>query len=537
MPRSAKRWAAWAAAAVVPLAWATAPAPAAAQQKTLSVVLHADLKVLDPIWTTADITRYYGWMVYDQLFAQDAEGGFQPQMVDNYNLSQDGLTYTFTLRDGLKFHDGQPVTTADVIQSIKRWGARDGAGQILMKFVKDMSAVDAKTFKMTLSEPYGLVIDSLGKYPSGPAFIMPKRLADTDPQTQVTEATGSGPFKFVKEEWNPGSKVVYAKNPDYVARKEPPSWFAGGKVVKVDRVEWVYMPDEATQATALDKGEVDFLETPRVDLLPQLRKNAHIKVEPLDKVGNVGILRPNHLLPPFNNVKARQALMYIVNQDDYLQAISGADMSLATKCGAILVCGTPMADETGSDQSLLSKLSKAERFAKAKQLMAEAGYKGEPIVVLEPTDISSLHSAGVVLSGLLREAGLKVDEQAMEWGTLVTRRAKKDPADKGGWNIFQTSGGASDGNPAFSIIQAANCDKAWFGWPCDEQLEKLRTDWAKAGTLDQRKKIAKDIQLRAMETVPWINYGQWVQPVAYRDSLKGLLLVPETVVLWNVEKG
>ncbi|MBI1776304.1 MAG: ABC transporter substrate-binding protein [Proteobacteria bacterium] len=534
MAISTKRWGAWAAAAIVPLALAAGPTPAAAQ-KTLNVVLHADLKVLDPIWTTADITRYYGWMVYDQLFAQDLEGGFQPQMVDNYNVSQDGLTYTFALRDGLKFHDGNPVTTADVVQSLKRWAARDGAGQILYKFVKDVAAVDAKTFKMTLSEPYGLVLDSIGKYASLPAFIMPKRLADTDPQVQVTEATGSGPFKFVRAEWNPGSKAVYVKNADYVPRKEAASMFAGGKVVKVDRVEWVYMPDEQTQVSALDKGEVDFVETPRVDLLPVLRKNSHIKIEPLDKVGNVGILRPNHLHPPFNNVKARQALLWIVNQDDYLQAISGADMSLATKCGAILVCGTPMANETGSE-ALLSKEPKAARMAKAKALMAEAGYKGEPIILLEPSDNPSLHAAGVVLTGLMREAGLNVDQQTMEWGTLVTRRAKKEPP-PAGWNIFQTSGGFSDGNPAFSIIQAANCEKAWFGWPCDESLEKLRLDWAKAKTLDERKKIALDIQKRAMETVPWINYGQWVQPVAYRDGLKGLLVVPETVLFWNVEKG
>src|SRR5258708_38303345 len=278
MSKQAKRWSAWvAAAAIVPLAWAAAPAPAAAQ-KTLSVVLHADLKVLDPIWTTADITRYYGWMVYDQLFAQDAEGGFQPQLVDNYSVSADKLTYTFTLRDGLKLHDGQPVTTADVLQSLKRWGARDGFGQLLLKFTKDMSAVDAKTFTLTLNEPYGLVLDSIGKYSSLPAFIMPKRLADTDPQVQVTESTGSGPFKFIRPEWNPGSKVVYVKNTDYVPRKEPASWFAGGKVVKADRVEWIYMPDEQTQASALDKGEVDFVETPSINLLPNLRKNPHIKI-------------------------------------------------------------------------------------------------------------------------------------------------------------------------------------------------------------------------------------------------------------------
>lgn len=521
-------------AALTPLMLVGANQPVAAQ-KTLSVVLHADLKVLDPIWTTADITRYFGWMVYDVLYSPDDKGVIQPQMVRSHTVSSDGLVYTFTLRDGLKFHDGSPVTSEDVISSLKRWSARDGAGQILYKFVKSVTAADSKTFVMTLSEPYGLVLDSLGKSSSNPPMILPKKLADTDPQTQITDTTGSGPFKFVKAEWAPGNKVVYVKNADYVPRSEPAVAFAGGKIAKVDRVEWIYMPDESTQVQALSRGEIDFLETPRVDLLPVLRKNDRIKIEPLDKLGNVGILRLNHLHPPFNNVKARQAMLWVVNQDDYLQAITGAEPSLGLKCGAILLCGSAMGSEAGAD-ALLSKAPKAERMANAKKLFAEAGYKGEPIILLDPSDNPSLHAAAVVLGSLMREAGLNVDQQTMEWGALVTRRAKKE-APPVGWNIFQTSGGAGEANPAFSTIQTANCDKGWFGWPCDEAMEKLRTDWATAKSFDARKAIAEQIQRRAMETVPWIPYGQWVQPVAYSDKLKGLLLVPETAVFWNVEKN
>ena len=528
------RWRRLLSAAIFPLALAIGPSSAMAQ-KTLSAVLHADLKILDPIWTTADITRFFGFMVYDQLFAIDAAGAIQPQMVDSYTVSKDELFYTFKLRDGLKFHDGSPVTSADALASLKRWGVRDGAGQILNKFVKDMTAIDTQTLTITLNEPYSLVIDSLAKYSSLPAFIMPKKQADTDPQVAVTETNGSGPFKFVKSEWSPGNKVVFVRSSEYVPRKEASSGFAGGKVVKVDRVEWVYIPDEQTQVSALIRNEVDFLETPSVNLLSLLRKNPQIKIEPKDQVGSAGFLRLNHLHPPFNNVKARQAMLWIVDQDEILQAISGADMSLARRCGAILLCGTPMANESGSE-ALLSKAPKAVRYANAKKLFDEAGYKGEPIILAEPSDIPTLHAAGVVLAQEMREAGLNVDHQTMEWGALVTRRSKKDPPPIG-WNLVITAGGPANGNPAFAINQAANCDQAWFGWPCDETLEKLRIDWAKAKTLEDRKRIAIDFQKRAMVSVPWIPYGQWIEPVAYRDTLSGFPDTPQTVVFWGVDKS
>src|SRR5438045_3706652 len=240
------------------LALVLASSSVSAQEKVLKFIPQADLRILDPITTTAYITRNHGYMVYDTLFATDAKFQVQPQMLEKYDLSKDGLTYTFTLRDGLKFHDGQTVKPADCIASGERWAKRDALGQKLAEFTDSWKAVDDKTFTLKLKKPFPLALEALAKPSSNVPFIMPERIAKTDASTNITEAIGSGPFKFVKEEWVPGSKVVYVRNTDYVPRKEPPSWAAGGKVVKVDRVEWLYIPDSATAAAAINAGEVDW---------------------------------------------------------------------------------------------------------------------------------------------------------------------------------------------------------------------------------------------------------------------------------------
>ena len=500
-------------------------------EKVLRVVPHADLKNLDPIWTTAYITRNHGYMVYDTLFASDANLNIQPQMVDKWSVSDDGLVYSFTLRDGLKWHDGAPVTAADCVASLARWGKRDGMGQKLMDFTKSMDVVDDKTFTLTLNEPYGLVLDSLGKISSNTPFMMPKRLAETDAFEQVPEVVGSGPFKFVKDEWIPGSKIVYVKNTDYVPRSEPASGAAGGKVVKVDRVEWIYIPDPATAMNALMNGEVDLWETPAVDMVPLLRTNGDIKIEVIDPLGTQGWLRPNHLHPPFDNPKARQALLYAVNQTEYLQAIVG-DPALYSACAAYFICGTPNESSIGTEA--LNSVNKE----KAKALLKEAGYKGEKIILMQPTDIPVLNSASLVTAQVLRDIGMDVEVQAMDWSTLTSRRAeKKKPAD-GGWNIFHTySTGADVTSPISNIgISGGGVEKAWFGWPTDAKTEELRDAFSRAAAADEKKKIIEELQTRLFEVVPYVNYGQWFQPMAWRKNLSGVVVSP-VPFFWNIEKN
>ena len=291
------RWA----TAVVMSAVLLAPACAQAEGKTIKFIPEADLRSLDPIWTTAYITRNHGYMVYDTLFALDEHFQPQPQMVDTWKISDDKLVYTFTLRDKLKFHDGQPVRSADCIASLERWMKRDTLGQALAHAVSEMKAENDHTFSIILKKPFPLLLEAIGKVSSNVPFIMPERIAKTDANTQITDPTGSGPFKFVKEEWVPGSKAVYVKNQDYVPGNNKPSWAAGGKVVKVDRVEWIYIPDPATAAAAINAGEVDWWQQLPPDLVPLLKKNKDITVANIDPIGSIGVMRFNQLQPPFNN--------------------------------------------------------------------------------------------------------------------------------------------------------------------------------------------------------------------------------------------
>jgi peptide/nickel transport system substrate-binding protein len=310
-----KRKALVAAALAIPLAFGTFGAPTTATAETvLRVIPHADLKNLDPIWTTAYISRNHGYLIYDTLFAMDESFKPQPQMVDTWEVSDDAMTWTFTLRDGLKFHDGAPVTSADVIASLERWGKRDGMGQQLFGAMDSLEAKDDKTFVMKLASPFGLVLESIGKISSNVPFIMPARVAATDPFEQISDHTGSGPFVFMDDEWVPGSKVVYTKFADYVPRAEPPSAASGGKIAKVDRVEWTYFPDQSTAMNALLAGEVDYFESPANDLMPILSASPDLTVEINDPLGNIGFARFNSLLPPFDNADVRRAAIMAMKQ-------------------------------------------------------------------------------------------------------------------------------------------------------------------------------------------------------------------------------
>src|SRR6187431_741249 len=349
-------------------------------QKTLKFIAQADLRILDPISTTAYITRNHGYMVYDTLFAMDEKFQVKPQMVDKYEVSKDGLTYTFTLRDGLKFHDGVPVKSADCIASIERWAKRDALGQKLAEATVSWTAVNDKTFTLKLKAPFPLTLDALAKPSSNVPFIMPERIAKTDAFKNIDDPTGSGPFKMVKAEWVPGNKVVYVKNTDYVPRKEAPSWASGGKLVKVDRVEWIYIPDSATAAAALNAGEADWWEQLPPDLIPVLARNKDITVKNIDQLGSMGMIRFNFLHPPFNNVKMRQALLYAVNQQDYVIGIAG-DPKNGHPCFSYFTCGTPLSSDIGADP-LMGKRD----LEKAKQLVKESGYKGEKVVIIDATD-------------------------------------------------------------------------------------------------------------------------------------------------------
>jgi peptide/nickel transport system substrate-binding protein len=515
---------------VCTLAAALAFAAPASAETVLKVSLHSDLKIVDPIWTTALISAHYGNMVYDTLFSVDAELQPKPQMVDKWEVSPDKLTWTFTLRDGLEWHDGKPVTAEDCVASIKRWAAKDSMGQKLMSVVGELSAPDAKTIKMVLKEPYGLVLDSLAKPSANIPFMMPKRVADTDPNTQITDYTGSGPFIFKKDEWKPGEKAVFVKNTRYKPRPEPANGLAGGKVVKVDRVEWITIPDQQTQVSALLNGEIDMVENVPPDLLPLLQKDKNVKVMVVNKAGRQYELRFNVLHKPFDNPKIREAVLYALDQKPFLEANVG-NADYYTMCKSLFPCGSPLATTKGWDDKVSGNV------AKAKELLKEAGYDGTPVVLLHQTDIAGHNQLATVAKPQLEAAGFKVDLQAMDWQTLVSRRAKKEPLAQGGWSAFFTSWGSPDVmNPVSAAFINASCDKATFGWPCDEGIEKLRDAFAKEPDPDKQKAIAEQVSVRLSGAYPtFAPLGQFTTPTAIRSNISGLLSVPE-LALWNVEK-
>jgi peptide/nickel transport system substrate-binding protein len=515
------------------LAFAAALAASSpADAKTVTAVMHSDLRIIDPGFTTAYITRDHGYMVYDTLVAEDSNFKIQPQMAD-WKVSDDKLTYTFTLRDGLKWHDGAPVTAEDCVASLKRWGRNDGMGQKLMDFTASIEATDAKTITLKLKEPYGLVLESIGKPSSLVPFMMPKRLAETPAGQQIPEQIGSGPFKFVKAEFQPGVKAVYEKNTDYVPRKEPSSWTAGAKVVKVDRVEWITMADAQTAVNALQSGDIDFMEAPSFDIMPVLAADKGLKLETLNKLGYQTLGRMNFLYPPFDNVKVRRAAFMAMNQKDVLDALVG-NPEYYKICGAVFICDTPLATDAGSES-----LVKGNGMAEAKKLLAESGYDGTPIVIMAPGDVLTLKAQPIVGAQLLREAGFKVDLQATDWQTVVARRVSQKPPKEGGWNMFFTNWVAADVmNPVVNVsIGGRGTKGGWFGWADDPKMEAMRDAFARASSPEEQKKIAADIQKEVYDQVLYIPLGQYFGPSAWRKSLTGVLDGPATPVFWNIDKS
>ncbi|KIZ42663.1 MULTISPECIES: ABC transporter substrate-binding protein [Rhodopseudomonas] len=503
-----------------------------AEAKTIHAVMHSNLRVIDPGLTTAYITRDHGYMVYDTLLSMNSKFEVKPQMAD-WKVSDDKLTYTFTLRDGLKWHDGKPVTAEDCVASLQRWGQRDGMGQKLMSVTASLVATDAKTITLTLKEPYGLVLESIGKPSSLVPFMYPKRIAETPADKAIPEQIGSGPFKFVQAEFQPGVKAVYVKNTDYVPRKEAPDWTSGGKVVKVDRVEWITMTDAQTAINALQSGDIDFLEVPSYDMLPVLAQDPELKIEILNKLGSQTIGRMNFLYPPFDNVKVRRAALLAMNQKPVLDAMIG-NPEYYKLCGAMFGCGTPLETDVGSAPVLTG-----DDMAEAKKELAASGYDGTPVVLMAPTDVAALKTQPVVAAQLLREAGFKVDLQATDWQTVVSRRASQKPPSEGGWNLFFTTWVAPDiMNPVANVMLSGKGKSGgWFGWPTDAKMDEMIDQYARATAPDAQKKIATDIQARAYEQVTYMPLGAFTAPAVWRKTLTGVLDGPATPVFWNMEKS
>jgi len=519
------------AAAVVAAPGIVRSQPRPPANRTLRVILHGDIPTFDPIWTTANMAANHGALVYDTLWGIDEKVTPQPQMVGRHGWSDDKLTLTMELRDGLKWTDGTDVTSRDCVASIRRWAARDGAGQHMMQRVSDVSPGDARTIIVKFREPYGIALDAFAKTSTPFCFMMREKEALTDPMQKIETTVGSGPFIMNERETRAGTQYVYDRNPNYVPRSEPASWIAGGKVAHVDRVIILNVPDAQTQIAALQAGEVDFLETPSLDNIPELEADRNIKLQERNPLGDVGWIRLNFLHPPFNNVKARQAVLWAVNQENHMKA-TFVDPRFYQKCAAYLTCGTPFENDANTEW-----FTRGPNVERARQLLRESGYNGEPVTLLQATNILYMTNSAQILAQELRAVGFNIQMVPMDWSGVVQRRAVKAPPDQGGWNIFLTSAdGLSSSNPIWAAAHAATGERGWFGWPSDEKHEQLRNAWVAAPDLATRQRVARELQANAWDFVPTVYYGQWKRPMAFRSNTSGWIPTPGCVPFWNVRK-
>lgn len=505
-------------------------ASGASAETVLRIKMTGDLQQIDPIWSTSYPIRDMSYLIYDTLFSTDADYQVQPQMVDTFSVSDDGRTYTFTLRDGLKWHDGAPVTAADCIASLDRWMQKDTLGGVLKSHLDRFEKVDDRTFKMVLKQPWGLTLAALGKVSSYVPFMMPERLAKTPADKANTEAIGSGPYMMKMDEWVPGSKIVYVKNPAYVPRKEPPSMMAGGKIAGVDRIERIVIPDDVSAVNALIAGEIDYIEAVPPDLMALLEGNPDVVMGARGQLGNSAQIVLNHLQPPLDNPKIRHAVQYAIGQKEIMQAFNGDHTDLYQVCPSLLFCGGPYASDVNSERAM------AHDPEKAKALLKEAGYDGTPLVVMHPTDQKWQDDVVTVAVQQLREAGFTVDDRPIDVATMFSWRTKKDPVSAGGWHIFNTGWSGVDlMSPATNVFMTGACDKAWFGWACDEEMQKLRAEFFTVQTEEERKDVANKLQARAQDVVPYVSGGQNLQLAAWRKNVKGIIDAP-VQILWNVTK-
>ncbi|WPB56318.1 ABC transporter substrate-binding protein [Xylophilus sp. GOD-11R] len=505
--------------------------PARAQAETVArVVMQAPLRVVDPIITNAYITRNHGYLVFDTLFAMDANHKPQPEMVESWKESTDRRTVTLVLRQGLKFHDGTPVTSEDVAASLKRWADRDTLGQRMMAATEKLETPDAGTLVFRLKKPFGMLFEALAKPGSPVPFIMPRRIAATPVSQPITEVIGSGPYQFVAANFQPGVKATYVKFGGYLPRKEPASGFAGGKVALVDRIELVSISDAQTAVNALRRGEIDFVEDVPPDLMPQLDGVKTVALKPYGKSTNMFTMRMNWLQPPFNNVKVRRAALAAIYQQDYLDAQIG-EGAMYQLCGAVLSCSSPYASEEGATQ-----IRKAD-VARARALLAESGYDGSKVVILHPTDLPILASLASVTAQALKTIGMNVEIQSMDWATLLSRYSKKDPVAQGGWSVFQTGFTALDlMNPLTNPNLDGRGETGYVGWSKSDEMEKLRDQFAEESDTAKKKQIAVAIQKLNYEQVFFIPLGAYSKAKGYNAAKLGDMADAQIPLFWSGKK-
>ncbi len=502
-----------------------------AESKVLRFIPQANLANLDPIWTTLYVVRNASVLFFDTLYGVDSNLVPKPQMCEGSDTSEDGLVWTFKLRSGLKFHDNEPVRPADVIASLQRWMVRDNMGQMIKARLDAMESVDDRSFRIRLKQPFPKLLYALGKVGTPCAFIMPERIAKTDPFKQISEYVGSGPFRFKRDEWVPGASAVFERWDGYVPRDEKSDWLSGGKRVNIDRLEWKIITDASTAAAAMQSGEVDWWETVLPDLVPVLRRSDGVTIDIADPLGNIGDLRMNHLYPPFDDQRVRLAALIATSQADYMQAVVGGDQNLWQESASFFTPGTPLYSDYGGENL------KRHDIAAARKMVEDSGHKGAKVVMVIGTDVPIIKAQGDVTADMLTKIGLNVDYVATDWGTVGARRASKEPIDKGGWNVFHTwHAGVDCVNPGAQPAFYTTGDHAWFGWPKSDAVQSTIDAWFAAPNQDAEKQAVREINKASMDFVTFIPTGFFKGYQAWRKNVTGVVKAPFPV-MWDVSKS
>lgn len=505
--------------------------PAGAADRTVRASLNTELQVLDPIVSTVNATRVFAYLVYDMLVSIDNAGNYHPQMLQGWDVSPDRMTYTFRLRDGLAWSDGTAVTPADCIASIKRWAKREAFGALLVQAASAFTVIDAQTFELRLNRPFAFVIEALGKPGNVIPVMMPERLAALDIAKPVPEVVGSGPFTFRRDEWRPGERAIFDRNPAYKPRTEPADGLSGGKVVKIDRVDLVSMADQATRVAALQKGEMDLLEIVPFDFIDALRRDRNVVVTAQHGIDQMmAIVSMNHLQPPFNNVLMRRALQAAVGQEDVVAGTGLPPDMYVPHCFSIYMCNAPGTSDAGTS------VYKSAGIERARALLKEAGYKNEPVVFLHASTSAILNPVGLVVADQMKRAGFNVDVRTSDFATIAEKRRNRGPVEAGGWSVIPIVwNGVDMVNPLSDPAVSYNCSDSNPSWYCDATLTELLKRYSETTEPGARKDLADQIQAEFHGNVDYVLAGQFSAPMAYRADLLGV--VPFGFpVFWAMER-
>ncbi len=510
-----------------------APSLAQAQAaRTLRFVPQADLSGMDPILTTRQVVRNGAFLVWDMLYGIGADFTPQPQMCAGHELTDDGKTWTFTLRRGLKFHDNEPVRAIDAVASIERWMGQDVMGRRLRASLAAIEVIDDLRFRLRLNRPFPKLLQAFGKVTTNVLLIMPERIARTDRSRSITEYIGSGPMVFKRDEWVAGATAVFERFPGYVPREEAADWLAGGKRMLVDRIEWITMPDPSTAAAALRRGEIDWWEQPIPDLAPSLRAARDVRIDIADPLGNVALLRFNQLFPPFNDVRLRRAVQAVANQADYMSAVVGEDRELWKPMPSFFTPDTPFYTEAGSGPMLAPR-----DMAAAKRLLAESGYGGEPVVLPSASDVAPVKAQAEITADLLQQLGMKVDFLSMDWGAHSTRVASRNDPRSGGWHVSHSwVAGAECASPAGYKALDGSGAASINGWATSRAVQTQVDAWFDATDPATERRAVDTANAAAMDTVLFIPTGFFLGHTAWRRNISGIAKAPFPC-FWGVGKG